>query len=101
MTISPAVVMALFAALTLLLSAATFFAGWVLRVGKGEGAAEAVKRQQDHIDRLERDFANFKEHVASNYASNSTVAEVEKRIVDAINRLGDRLDRLFHPTPPA
>lgn len=97
MTLSPAVIMALFAALTLLLSSATFYAGWVLRVGKGESAAKAVEHLEGRVERTERELADFKAHVAATYASNHTLDQMEKRVVDAINRLGDRMDGLFKP----
>jgi hypothetical protein len=92
--------MALFAAGSLILAGATFYAGWVTRIVKGEGAAEAVKRQQEHLERVERELAQFKEHVAATYASNQTIEQLERRVVVAIDRLGDRLDKLFEPRRP-
>jgi hypothetical protein len=38
-------------------------------------------------------LAEFKLEVARNYATNAAIREVENRIVAAIERLGDRLDK--------
>lgn len=83
---------ALIALGTLLLAAAGGIAFWSVRISKGENALDVAKR-------VERDLAEFKVHVAANYASNSTIAEMEGRLIDAINRLGDRLDRVLERRP--
>lgn len=96
----------LFAAGTFAISAMTFYGGWVMSRAKGENAAETAKAAHDEIRRVSAelharldgvvaDLAEFKEHVAREYASNRTLEQMEKRVVDAINRLGDRLDRTF------
>lgn len=41
------------------------------------------------------ELAEFKLEVAKNYATNTAIREVEERIVVAIDRLGDRLDKLI------
>lgn len=61
---------------------------WAVRVNKGETASSRVER-------LERDVAEFKERVARDYATSNMVAAIETRVVAAIDRLGDRLDRAF------
>jgi hypothetical protein len=38
-------------------------------------------------------IGDFKLEVARNYATNAAIKEVEDRIVQAIDRLGDRLDK--------
>ena len=40
------------------------FAGWVLRIQKGESALEAAKKAQSDVDRVEHELAAFKEHGA-------------------------------------
>lgn len=44
---------------------------------------------------LTAELASFKLTVAEKYATNEAIKQVEERVVDAINRLGDRLDRMF------
>lgn len=61
---------------------------WAVRVNRGESAATRVER-------VERDLADFKERVARDYATAAMVAAVESRVVAAIDRLGDRLDRVL------
>jgi len=40
-------------------------------------------------------IAEFKLQVAREYATNNAIREVEQRVVDAINRLGDRFENFF------
>ena len=40
----------------------------------------------------------FKEHVAAEYVDKNSLRDMEGRLVDAINRLGDRLDRIYKPS---
>lgn len=90
----------------LILTALGVYAGWVARIMKGEGAAETAakalakadevsKELHSRIDGVAKDLGEFKEHVARDYASNRALEQMEKRVVDAISRLGDRLDRAF------
>lgn len=44
---------------------------------------------------LRRDHENFKLEVAREYVSRSSLRELEDRLVAAIERIGDRLDRVF------
>jgi hypothetical protein len=53
------------------------------------------------IDGLEKSLADFKLEVAKEYATTSAIEQVEERVVAAINRLGDRLDKLFVTRNPA
>ena len=51
---------------------------------------------------LRRALADFKEHVAREYPTKGTLTASEERVLDAIERLNSRLDRLFEhrPSPP-
>lgn len=40
-------------------------------------------------------LAEFRVEVAKNYATQSSITQVEERVVQAIERLGDRLDRFL------
>lgn len=71
---------------------------WAIRVSQGEAAAKEAARLRVDLGIVERDLAAFKEHVAREYMTNNAMLQVEQRLTDAINRLGDRLDRAFTPT---
>jgi ribosome-associated translation inhibitor RaiA len=88
-----------FAGLTLLLTAAGVYAGWILRIAKGESAAEKVKAVEVELAHVKTELSEFKVHVAATYASSGTIEQMESRLVDAINRLGDRLDRVLERRP--
>lgn len=64
--------------LTLLAPVAVAIAAWALK-----------SRNQ-----MAEDLATFKVHVAENYARRSSLEAVERRILDAIESLGQRIDRL-------
>jgi hypothetical protein len=42
-----------------------------------------------------QELADFKLEVAKNYATNAAIMQVEERIVVAIDRLGDRFDKII------
>ena len=54
--------------------------------------AAAAKMRSDI---LEDQFNEFRIHVASEYANRDHLEQLEKKLIDAINRLGDRLDKVF------
>lgn len=62
-------------------------------------AHEAHKLLADRVEAVRakgaQELADFKLEVAKNYATNSAIREVEERIVVAIDRLGDRLDKII------
>jgi biopolymer transport protein ExbB/TolQ len=65
-------------------------------VAAREAADEAkkeAKAAQDRISILDQAFALYRERVALEYTSTKTLREVEARLTDAIDRLGDRFDR--------
>lgn len=76
------------------------------RLNKAEGKAEAADTKAAaaaisvasnglEIERLRADLVDHRVAVAREYVSKDTLASLETRIVDAINRLGDRLDKMF------
>jgi propanediol dehydratase large subunit len=85
----------LIAAATLALTIAGAVAFWANRINKGENALEIAKSALAKADECRKELADFKVHVAANYASNSTIEAMEARLIEAINRLGDRLDRVL------
>ncbi|CAI2936174.1 hypothetical protein [Aminobacter niigataensis] len=62
-------------------------------------AHEAHKLLSERVESIRaksaQELADFKLEVAKNYATNSAIREVEERIVVAIDRLGDRLDKII------
>jgi hypothetical protein len=76
------------------------------RLNQAEAKAETADAQANtarisvaanrvEIDRLETSLVEHRVAVAREYVSKDTLASLESRIVEAINRLGDRLDRMF------
>lgn len=59
--------------------------------------ANAAAIQAAHTD---RELVEHRVTVAREYASNETIARLEGKLIDAIDRLGNRLDSLFAPRPP-
>lgn len=58
-------------------------------------ASIAIQANHLEIDRIKADLVDHRVAVAREYVSKDTLASLETRIVDAINRLGDRLDKMF------
>lgn len=67
------------------------------RLTKAEGALEIAREAKTQADKATGDLADFKEKVAREYVTSTAIERLEERLVDAINRLGDRLDRAFEP----
>jgi hypothetical protein len=73
--------------------------GWVWRLawklasneGKIQAAEILASNASARSDALAHELNQHKEHVATEYVSRDAMREV----IDAINRLGDRLDKLF------
>ena len=70
------------------------------RLTKAEGAVEASKRAEALADKVTADLADFRAHVAREYVTSSAIQRIEERLVQAIERLGDRLDRAFERPKP-
>jgi hypothetical protein len=69
------------------------------RLTKAEGAVELSREAKAQADKAAADLAEFKEKVARDYVTGTAIERLEERLVDAINRLGDRLDRAFDGRP--
>lgn len=69
---------------------------WAIR-GEGRSKAnEALAREaKERADKVANDLVIFRERVAQDYATAAMVATFRGEILDAINRLGDRLDRVL------
>lgn len=52
-------------------------------------------RLQSQITAGQAALADYKLQVAEKYATNAAIKEVEQRIVETINRLGDRVENYF------
>lgn len=78
-----------------LLTLIGFAVGVAVKVQKGESAQESARKAHERLDGLARELGEFKAEVARDYVSHATLERLEARVIDAINRLGDRLDRAF------
>lgn len=57
-----------------------------------------IKTGREAREKLTEDLGNFKLTVAKEYVTVAGLREIEDRMVAAIERLGDRLDRIFERT---
>jgi hypothetical protein len=57
-----------------------------------EEALKRCQQSEDQNQKLGMELSQFREHVAKSYASVEIMNRMEERIVDALNRLGDRFD---------
>lgn len=84
----------------------TFWMRFSDRITKADAKAEAseaaahaanIATAATHLEleRLEADLVNHRVDTAKEYVSKGTLESLENRIVDAINRLGDRLDKIL------
>lgn len=68
-------------------------------LGAANSKADAAQKQAAgataRVIDMEKQLTDHRVAVAKDYVSNDTLAKLENRIVDAINRLGDRLDDMF------
>ncbi|QQM29276.1 hypothetical protein JET14_13160 [Martelella lutilitoris] len=70
-----------------------------IRIKKAEIRAtikELAAKDETERAKIREEMSDFREHVARNYASTEVMNRMESRIVDALNRLGDRLDTFAH-----
>jgi hypothetical protein len=59
---------------------------------------EVLSRRVEEVRaKSAHELAEYKLTVAHDYATNGAIKEVEERVVEAINRLGDRFDMYFAP----
>lgn len=85
---------------------------WVVVRGQAASARQDVDDLQKSHDALARrveeirakgahELAEWKLYVAREYVTAATIKEVEERMIEAINRLGDRFDRYFDSARPS
>ena len=84
----------------LVLTIVGLVATWAIRVNTGERADSAAATAHKRLDELKSELGSFKQEVARDYASNRMIEQMESRLVTAIERLGDRLDRAFEVRKP-
>lgn len=85
----------LVAAISLVSILATLAASWgVLRFQAGRHEVE-LRRVEGRLDQLAADLSAFKLEAARRYVTDEMLVKVEERIVTAIDRLADRLDRVI------
>ena len=60
-----------------------------------QNANVAVAAAGLEVERLKADLVDHRVDVAKEYVSKDTLASLENRIVEAINRLGDRFDKML------
>jgi hypothetical protein len=69
------------------------------RLTAAESDAKTAKDDAEEASRkaevLSASFGLYREHIASNYIHRDVMREVEDRLMQAIDRLADRLDRVL------
>ena len=62
-----------------------------------QGAADKAYRRADEahlsLGALNANLSLFREQVASNYVDREAIREIKRELIDAINKLGDRMDQ--------
>jgi hypothetical protein len=62
---------------------------WVMRM---------IGTEREAREKLAKEFADYRERVAREFVTRETLERMEVRVLDSINRLGDRLDRVLSTT---
>lgn len=62
---------------------------------RADSAAASVGTAHLAVSRIEKELVDLRVDVAEKYVSKETLSALETRIVAAIDKLGDRLDRLI------
>lgn len=90
---------ALAAAITFAITVGGVLVRLVDRLNKSETKAAAADKSActalARIITVEKQLVDLRVSVAKEYVSHPTLATLENRIVEAINRLGDRLDKII------
>lgn len=58
-------------------------------------ARSAATQAESDVRRVDTELSAFRIEAARRFVTDETIEKLEGRIVDAINRLGDRLDRVI------
>lgn len=95
-------IMEIAAGASLVVAAATVIGFWMNfsdRITKADARAAAAeiaaKDSSGQVAILSASFSLYRENVAKEYIHRETMHEVEDRLTQAINRLGDRLDKIL------
>ena len=84
---------------TLTIVLATVAVGYGRLKGSHDATNRRAERANEKADEVAAELFKFKEQAAREFASVTTLEKVEERVVGAIDRLGDRLDRFFEGKP--
>ena len=97
---------AIVATCMLLLTVSGYIVKVTLRISEAEKKAELAQSRADmaginvaantmRVETVAKLLSDHKETIAQNYVSNRSLEALENRLVDAIGKLGDRIDRIF------
>lgn len=79
---------------------ATFAASWGIIRFQAHQHDRRLVRLEMSLAQQERDLAAFRYEAAQKYVTDEMMAKVEDRIIGAVDRLADRLDRAFEARTP-
>jgi hypothetical protein len=85
--------------LTFMVTFGTLVFRLAARMVKSEEKSESAHLKASaigvHLDQVERELVEHRVAVAKEYVSQQALASIEIKLIEAINRIGDRLDKLL------
>ncbi|MBN8943259.1 MAG: hypothetical protein J0H01_27390 [Rhizobiales bacterium] len=82
-------------AMVVLTAVASVAGAFAVTRHRSERAEQRADRAEAKAESVECDLAEYKLHAAQQFVTDAMLVKLEGREVDAINRLGDRLDRVL------
>ena len=87
-------------ALTIVTLAASIAGSYAVTKFRSERAEQRAEAAERRAEAVEKELAEFKLDAAKRYVTDEMLMKVEERILVAVNRLGDRLDRVLDAPRP-
>lgn len=89
------VTLPIMAAISLVTVLATLAASWGVVRFQASQHDKRIHRLDERCEALGRELAAFKETAAQRFVTDEMMTKLEERVISAIDRLADRLDRII------